>query len=232
MLQPKTPWADIDRFRLDGIAVYRTLVLRRGPAASRPPSVYRLTRSGRYYEVWERSRPPTSIVEHLGLDGKDQPDAVPRCKDVQRLAHLPGVTALATATRPPAIYLGPPPLSGERAVVASIPEDGTYTAWLAGDWYGLASISVDGHKVGSRREELNWPGLYTDLGTVHLTAGRHVVTIRYQSGGWHPGSGALPYSFGPAALSRVDDRDRFQLVPPAQARSLCGKRLDWVEALR
>ena len=46
--------ADIDRFRLDGILDYRTLVLRRGPAASRPPSVYRLVRSGRYYEVWQR----------------------------------------------------------------------------------------------------------------------------------------------------------------------------------
>ena len=34
--------ADIDRLRLDGVLDYRTLVLRRGPAASRPPSVYRL----------------------------------------------------------------------------------------------------------------------------------------------------------------------------------------------
>src|SRR3954451_7841378 len=32
--------ADIDRLRLDQTLVYRTLVLRRGPAGSRPPSVY------------------------------------------------------------------------------------------------------------------------------------------------------------------------------------------------
>ena len=44
--------ADIDRFRLDQVLVYRTLVLRRGPAASRPPSAYTLAWSGRYYEVW------------------------------------------------------------------------------------------------------------------------------------------------------------------------------------
>ena len=46
--------ADIDRIRLDQVLVYRTLVLRRGPAASRPPSAYRLVWSGRYYEVWQR----------------------------------------------------------------------------------------------------------------------------------------------------------------------------------
>ena len=39
--------ADIDRIRLDQALVYRTLVLRRGPAASRPPSVYKLVWSGR-----------------------------------------------------------------------------------------------------------------------------------------------------------------------------------------
>src|SRR5204863_5001074 len=46
--------ADIDRFRLAGVLAYRTLVLRRGPAASRPPSVYAPVSSGRYYEVWQR----------------------------------------------------------------------------------------------------------------------------------------------------------------------------------
>ena len=65
--------ADIDRIRLDGLLVYRTLVLRRGPAASRPPSVYRLVWSGRYYEVWQRPQPPVkTILQHLPL-GSDTP---------------------------------------------------------------------------------------------------------------------------------------------------------------
>ena len=70
-----------------------------------------------------------------------------------------------------------------------MPTAGDYTAWLGGDWFGLASISVDGRKVGSMREELDWPGLYTDLGSVPLSAGEHLVRIRYETGGWHPGSG-------------------------------------------
>ncbi len=233
VLPPKTPWADIDRFRLDQVLVYRTLVLRRGPLASRPPSVYRLVSSGRYYETWQR--PPgasTTIVEHLGLGGSSQPDAVPRCSEVMRLAHLPGVARLATATRAPAVWLGTPPLSGSRDVLVDLPEGGLYTAWLGGDWYGKASIAVDGHEVGAKREELNWPGLYSELGSARLPAGRHTVTIRYTPGGWHPGSGAKPYSFGPAALSRDGDRERVETIPASAARSLCGRRLDWVEALR
>ena len=117
-------------------------------------------------------------------------------------------------------------------MIVSLPESGAYNAWLAGDWYGLASISVDGREVGSKREELNWPNLYTDLGSILLPAGRHLVTIRYSTGGWHPGSGATPYAFGPAALSRQDARDPVQRIPLAQARSLCGRKLDWIEALR
>jgi len=42
----------------------------------------------------------------------------------------------------------------------------------------------------------------------------------------------LPYSFGPVALSPVDDRELFRTLPVSKAQSLCGQRLDWVEALR
>jgi hypothetical protein len=233
VLPPKTPWADIDRFRLDSVLAYRTLVLRRGPLSSRPPSIYRLVSSGRYYEVWQRPvQLPNTIVEHLGLDTSSQPARVPACADVLRLARQSGVTALAYATRPQTIWLGAPPLSGERDVTVTIPAAGDYYAWLGGDWYGDASISIDGRKVGSRREELNWPGLYTQLGRTKLTPGQHLVSIRYATGGLHPGSGAQPYSFGPVALSPVDDRAPFRTVPVSTARSLCGRQLDWVEALR
>ena len=78
-----------------------------------------------------------------------QAAAVPKCPDVLRLGRLPGVTTLATATRPQAIWLGPPPLSGERPVAVTLAAAAQYTAWLGGDWYGRSSISVDGHEVGA-----------------------------------------------------------------------------------
>jgi hypothetical protein len=221
--------ADIDRIRLDGLLVYRTLVLRRGPAASRPPSVYRLVWSGRYYEVWQRPQPPKqTILEHLPLGNTSQAAAVPPCAAVLRLGALGGT--LTTATRPEAISLGEPPARGEVGLTVSVPTAGDYTAWVGGDWFGLASISVDGRRVGSMREELDWPGLYTDLGTIPLSAGEHLVRISYATGGWHPGSGGTPYSFGPVALSRVDAREPVETASNPQ--SLCGRRLDWVEAVR
>ena len=227
--------ADIDRFRLDGVLVYRTLVLRRGPAASRPPSVYRLVRSGRYYEVWQRpaSGGPT-ILEHLSLGDATQATGVPRCSAVLRLARKAEAASayLATAARPVAIPVVTPSLAGTASTRINIPEAGRYTAWLAGDWFGNSSVEVDGHEVGSKRAELNWPGLYTDLGRVELRAGPHTVALTYDTGGIHPGSGGPPSSFGPLTLSREDAREPVQRVSPKDARSLCGRKLDWLEAVR
>ena len=227
--------ADIDRLGLDGILDYRTLVLRRGPAASRPPSVYRLVRSGRYYEVWQRpeSGAPT-ILEHLSLGNATQAAAVPRCADVLRLAREAQAAsgALVTATRPEAIPVVTPSLSGTASARVDAPEAGRYTAWLAGDWFGRSSVTVDGREVGAKRAELNWPGLYTDLGTVELAAGPHTVDLTYDRGGLRPGSGGPPFSFGPLTLSREDARDPVRTISPSDARALCGRRLDWIEAVR
>jgi hypothetical protein len=222
--------ADIDRIRLDQVLVYRTLVLRRGPAASRPPAVYRLVWSGRWYEVWQRPlHPKRTIVAHLPLGNASQAAAVPPCPRVKALRG----SLLVAATRPKVIGLGAPPLRGTQLLRVNVPVDGVYTAWIAGDWFGNASISIDGHQFGSLREELNWPGLYTDLGSTPLTAGSHLIAVSYEPGGWRPGSGGTPFAFGPAALSRFDDeREAVIHVAPANAGSLCGRRLDWVEALR
>jgi hypothetical protein len=210
------------------------LVLRRGPAASRPPSSYSLAWSGRYYEVWVRPvHPARQIVEHLSLGDSTQAGAVPRCSDVLRLGQEPKSGSLLYAVAPVAVPVTTPPLSGTLAVDTTVPTGGTYTAWLAGDWYGNATVWVDGHKVGSRREELNWPGLYTDLGTIDLAPGTHRVRITVDTGGWRPGSGGSSYSFGPLTLSPLDThRDEVDSVPPVDARRLCGQRLDWIEAVR
>jgi hypothetical protein len=153
------------------------------------------------------------------------------CSKIMQLAATKGAVALATATRPQSFPLGYPPVSGERTALVTLPQGGVYTAWIGGDWFGKASISVDGKPVGSMREELDWPGNFTDLGSIPLSAGRHLVAISYKTGGLHPGSGGTPYAFGPVFLTRQNARDPVQIVPVSAARSLCGKRLDWVEAL-
>jgi hypothetical protein len=116
-------------------------------------------------------------------------------------------------------------------VRVTVPVDGVYTTWIAGDWFGDASVAIDGRTIGSHSGELNWPGLYTDLGSTPLAAGEHDVEIRYQPGGWRPGSGGKPFAFGPVALSLLSSRDAISRLPASRAQTLCDRKLDWVESL-
>jgi hypothetical protein len=51
---PKGGFADLAAFRPDDVIVYRTLVLRRSPVGTAPPSPYDLVWSRKFYEVWQR----------------------------------------------------------------------------------------------------------------------------------------------------------------------------------
>ncbi len=69
------------------------------------------------------------------------------------------------------------------------------------------------------------------IGTARLAAGAHRLTLRYEEGGLGPGGAGSPFPIGPLALSQANERPMVDLVNPRDARSLCGQRLDWVEAL-
>jgi hypothetical protein len=102
---------------------------------------------------------------------------------------------------------------------------------VGGSFLGLVEASVDGRPTGAARHQLEWSGQFVDLGTARLGRGRHTVTLRYRAGGWRPGShGVAPFPLGPLAVAQDDPR-RVITVAPSDARSLCGRRLDWVEAL-
>jgi hypothetical protein len=55
--------------------------------------------------------------------------------------------------------------------------------------------------------------------------------LRYDEGDLHPGSGGQPFPLGPLALAQETVNAPITYVPANEARRLCGKRLDWVEAL-
>ena len=76
-------------------------------------------------------------------------------------------------------------------------------------------------------------GGYTLLGEAELAAGTHTVTLRFSGPDLHPGSSGATFGIGPLVLSTTTAADApVTFVPAARARELCGKRLDWVEALR
>jgi hypothetical protein len=249
----KIEFADIDDFRPDGVLVYRTLVLRRSPVASRPPSVYRLVSQRRYYEVWQRSDPPaTGILDRLPLGGGLDPAGKPRCAEVSRLAHVVGrdgqlayvrrphpiVLDLARTSRPPNWVPTPeqpggisPLGSGTLDATVTVPTAGRYGIWIQGSFRRELELSVDRRRVASERNELSHGNQWVSLGSVELTAGAHEVRLSYGGDGLRPGSDGPPIPLGPLALSTATADRPVEYLPSTKAGALCGQRLDWIEAL-
>jgi hypothetical protein len=70
------------------------------------------------------------------------------------------------------------------------------------------------------------------LGETRLSRGRHRVTLTFHGADVHPGSGGVPFAVGPLSLARGDAAGaRIRPIPVARARSLCGRRWDWIESL-
>ena len=98
----KGAYADLDQFQLAGILVYKTLVLARSPSESRPPSVYSLVWTGRYYDVWQRPNTYPPILVDTPLGDSLQPGGVPPCGEVLRLAGIAGPSGRLAA--PPRVF--------------------------------------------------------------------------------------------------------------------------------
>jgi hypothetical protein len=252
----KLGYADIDAFPLPSILPYRTLVLNRTANASRPPSIYRLVWHGTYYEVWQRPRKVRRpIIAHVPQGRFNQPATVPSCPTVRALAAVArraGGT-LATVIRPPAIvvslsdtrhpptwqtYRDSPGLiyphtAGTLTTTLSIPTAGSYGVWLGGSFQRALEVWIDRKKLSKKRHRLNNNGAYTPFGKIVLTPGTHDVTLIYTSATLYPGSGGrAQFQLGPLVLGKDTADLPVKIVKPANARSLCGKSLDWVEAVR
>ena len=252
----KGAWADTDELVLDplqeGLLTYRTLVLRRSPAQSRPPSPYELMWRGDYYEVWQRPEDfdPATLIEHKPL-GKDlQPAEIPACQVVAGVASKAGANGIvagaprgengvSTFTDVPPDWVPDPvvgsvtPLSdGTASGTIVIPESRPYTVFVNGSARGRVSVSINGEEVGSARNRLNNNAQYIELDTRDFTAGQQTLTLTYEQGGaLRPAPGGYPFGLGPVVLAAAGDQALVTKVPASDYRQLCGQRLDWLEAL-
>ena len=243
-------YADLDEFNLNGILVYKTLVLRRSPAESRPSSVYHLVERGKFYDVWQRPSSYPVVREHLPLGDAFQPGAIPRCKDVLRLGRRAGQSrTLAAAPRSPAVVatlasaahpanwltdsagLVYPRGSGALETNMTVAQNGRYSIWLGGSFRDRVLLYMDGQQVANAHDYLNGGPHYTPMGSVNLNAGTHHVTLRYSGPDFHPGSAGFQFGLGPLVLSRNVDDVPVEYVPASEASSLCGKYLDWIEVV-
>lgn len=229
----KSYTADTDQLDPSALGVYRTLVLRRSPAQSRPPAAYGLTWSGDFYEVWQRPAGAAEPPARLPLGSRYDPVAVPRCADVKGLAR--DARTLVAATRPSPVVAGlkATPFPGDLAAISAemrAPHAGDYEVWLGGSVRPRVEASVDGELVGEVRHELNNFGQYVRFGTVRLDAGPHRVELEFGGADLHPGSGGSGPPVGPLALSSAEAADsRLVRVQAKDARELCSRQWDWIE---
>jgi hypothetical protein len=252
---PKGQSADIDRFQLDAVLIYRTLVLRRSPAESRPPAPYRLVRRGRYYEVWQRSaaiRP--AVLSHTPLGDRFQAGAAPPCSTLRRVAgeaRSSGAVLAAPSrarslvavpsrsphprgwvrdsTDPTVLY---PKRSGSVQLELEVRRPGRYVLWLGGSFGRGFDVSLDGRPVAEARSALGNAGQYLRLAEHPLRRGRHRVVLRYRGGDLSPGSSDRLWSLGALLAAPAGHYGRLLEVNPGDADRLCGKVLDWVEVVR
>jgi hypothetical protein len=227
---PRGLAADTDELEPEQLLVYRSLVLRRSPVRSRPPFPYRLEWRGRSYELWQRPDGPVPAVERLALGAEFDAAAVPECDEVLALARgaEPGGELLAAEAPRPLVFRLADALDG-----VEVEGPARYQAWVLGSVRGSARLLDGEEEIVEVRHQLNHEGGYVGLGGVELGAGPHELRLELGQADLHPGSAGARADIGPLVLVReAEPSPRVAGLPARRAPELCGRRWDWIEAVR
>jgi len=244
---------DIDSFTLPSVERFRTIVMRRSPAWSRPPSNYTLEWKGRFYTAWRRVGP--SPLVHIPLGSGYEPAAVPTCSSLRplareatragaRIAFAPRASNasmnLATAShsaqvetsadlegRPQLSFSGPGRIEGS----ITVKSPGRYELWLAGDVDRPLHVLIDGRLAGAPSQQSGDDATMIYVGTVSLTAGKHSLRLLRGGGDLSPDDAGSTVIDGVVLEPVSNERESVQTIAPGAWRTLCGRSLDWVEIL-
>jgi hypothetical protein len=240
---------ELDQLALPYIEQFRSIVLRRGFAGSRPPANFRAIWHGRWYEIWQRT-PRPRVLDHVVLGVPRAPAAVPKCRELRALGRRAsehgGKLALSPLETPPLMAPGKsrhspswvvdgsdaltlvPVGPGEVHGRLTVPRAGRYDAWLEGSFERGITVLVDGRPVGKVSNALNARGDAEPVATLTLSAGTHAITLLRGGGNLAPGNGIDP-RVGPLALMRAGESRPVVTVAPRDAARWCGRSLDWME---
>jgi hypothetical protein len=241
---------DLDEETLHYVEYFPLIVVRRSPAASRPPANFRLVYRNSYYDVWRRTAGP-QVLDHLPLQAVHRRSLRPRCADVLQLARsaAPGQlliaaraapvvqldTARAARTRswgvhpyrPDMVLTGGP---GRASASVTVPAGGAYRAWIAGSFGRAVTGYVDGRRIGAAKGVENI-GQWHEIGTVQVPAGRHLLSLSRPGGDLAPGDGYAG-ELGPLALEPIAPERLVRVAPRDAKARLCGQSWDWIERVR
>jgi hypothetical protein len=237
---------DVDALPLDKVEQFPIIVMRRSPARSRPPSNFVRVRHGDFYDVWVRRGQPRVLAHVPGGRGALPYARIP-CAEIHGAARAAGAGGRLTFPRTPRLVLIDPrrtrhsanwgklpfgiTLTGPGRLSASlgVPSSGRYLLWFNGQFARPLHVRVDGRDVGQVAYETGGDGNYARPLEVRLDAGTHDLRLSKGGGTLHPGDSA-PSQLFTIALQPLAG-DTLDSTAASNWRSLCGRPLDWVEAV-
>ncbi|MHB8531387.1 MAG: carbohydrate-binding protein [Solirubrobacteraceae bacterium] len=244
---------DLDQELLAFVERYPIIVMRRSPAASRPPANYQLVYENAYYLAWQRASTP-QVLGHLPEQQTYSATATVACSALRDLVSRAPTGAELVAAEEPVLHSYEPLYSPDRsfgwglvpgqpgavraatpghaAGTLSVPASGRYDLWIQGDFPRRIYAYVDGRRVGSVAGT-NTPNQWLQAGSVYLRAGPHNLRVLREGGRRHFGPQEWGIgTIGAVGLQIAGARERLMTVPVRRWHSLCGTQADWVELVR
>jgi hypothetical protein len=248
---------ELDQFDTGFLKRFKLLILRRTPAASRPPSWFSLVERTRYYEVWRRTSDPDAVLAHIPFEpNKPRSEAVctrvdDAVRDAGHGARVAWVDTNGADQRggdprsiPPRwlvdgsdyITRGP----GRVTVGVPIERAGRYAIWVRATVGRKIRVLLDDREIGALHWKENYPLQYEPVATVQLSAGDHRIDFVRGGGSPLPGSAndfantTTLGNVGPVGVVPVRADPKVQTGPASGAGRLCrsDRELDWIEILR
>jgi len=199
---------DLDEYPLGFVESFRTIVMRRNPLASRPPSNFRLVYVSSYYEVWQREQPARTVYTLVPLADTAGKHNTAACASVAAAARKVGPAAQIAYMPSPAGYVqlddsnltlsgGFAPSGGVIEATGSgratrkqpIPVAGRYDFFIEGSFGRPVEVKVDGHHVGTAAYQVSYPAEWILIASRWLSAGLHRVEITRGGISLHAGNG-------------------------------------------
>jgi hypothetical protein len=213
--------------------------------------VWKRTAAPQVVEHLPVGRPRTHYVSPTSQAG-----ATPSCGDVLRAAtkaagararlayverqSLP-VFVPSRGKRPPDwglifgddLLLAPRGPAGTDRGALTVSNAGPYSVWMEASVDRAFPVYVDGRRVGSAGpRQLGPQNQFLHIGEVTLGAGKASVRIVRPGDNLSPGDGGTQRTIGPLVLQPPSDTQQVRYLDPANARRVCGRRLDWIEIVR
>ncbi len=258
-VEPGGTWSyDLDEYPLKFVESFRTIVMRRDPLASRPPSNYRLVYLSGYYEVWQREQPPSTVASLVPLQNSDGDPIKGACASLASALRASGPSARLAYMPAPSGYIqldnsnmtlsgGFAPSGGVIAATGSgravreqpILVAGVYDLFIEGSFGRPVDVYIDGKHVATAAYQVSYPAAWIEIGSRRLSVGVYRIELRRGGISLHPGNGdnVDPFSrtVGPLVLMPADralPALRYAGVGAAPALCAAPKATRWVEVLR